>query len=310
MTEASCALAIGNFDGVHLGHQKLLADTVSYARNHNLVPATLTFYPHPTVVVAPDRVPLLLCSLEERIRLIKATGIQQVFVIPFTAELAALTPREFVRDFLVERFCARALFVGDNFRFGVKKAGTTETLRELAPEFGFEPRFLAPVTFRGEVVSSSAIRSHIANGQIYRANRLLGRVFSVSGKVVTGHGIGSRQTVPTLNLDPEPERIIPRGVYVSEILELPNGRRWESITNAGTRPTFNGKELTVETFLLSPFEEPAPSEIEVRFHHFIRPERHFPDSQSLKSQIFKDIARARSYWRHLRALATRIPSIY
>ncbi|MBV9441857.1 MAG: FAD synthetase family protein, partial [Acidobacteriaceae bacterium] len=118
MTEASCALAIGNFDGVHLGHQKLLADTVSYARNHNLVPATLTFHPHPTVVVAPDRVPLLLCSLEERIRLIKATGIQQVFVIPFTAELAALTPREFVRDFLVERFCARALFVGDNFRFG------------------------------------------------------------------------------------------------------------------------------------------------------------------------------------------------
>ncbi len=121
MTEAPCALAIGNFDGVHLGHQKLLAETVAFAREHGVAPATLTFHPHPTVIVAPDRVPPLICSLDERIRLIESTGIQQVFVVPFTNELAALSPREFVSEFLVNRFCARALFVGENFRFGVKK---------------------------------------------------------------------------------------------------------------------------------------------------------------------------------------------
>ena len=306
----SCALAIGNFDGVHLGHRKLLDDTIVYAQQHGLVPAALTFHPHPTVVVAPDRVPPLLCSLDNRIRLIEDCGIRQVFVVPFTPELAALSPREFVSEFLCNRFGARALFVGDNFRFGVKKAGTVGTLRELAPEFGFTPHALAPVTFRGERVSSSAIRDHLFNARIYRANRLLGRAFSLSGPVVSGHGIGSRQTVPTLNLQPEADRIVPRGVYVTETLEPSTGRRWESITNAGTRPTFDGTGLTVETFLLSPFEEPAPSTIEARFHHFIRPEQQFPDAQALKAQIFRDVARARAYWRHFARLRTSTPSIY
>ena len=131
------------------------------------------------------------------------------------------------------------------------------------------------------------------------ANRLLGRCFALNGPVVSGHGIGSKQTVPTLNLRPAPDQLVPRGVYITETFEVPAGRRWHSITNAGVRPTFGGEELTVETFLLSPFEEPTPSNIRVEFRRFIRTEQQFPDPQSLKAQILRDVRRAQAYWRRV-----------
>ncbi len=302
-----CALAIGNFDGVHLGHQELLRQTVRYAHDHSLIPATLTFHPHPTVVVAPDRVPLLICSIEERVRLLKATGIEQVFVLDFNHEVAALSPRDFVARFLAERFCVRASFVGDQFRFGYRKLGTPDTLRALAQEFHFVPHFLSPVIWRGDIVSSSAIRQQLTNGQVNHANHLLGRFFTLAGIVVTGHGIGSKQTVPTLNLKPSADRIIPRGVYVTKTLEPATGRHWRSITNCGIRPTFAGNELTVETFLLDPLEGSSPENIAVGFYHFIRPEMHFPDAQTLKAQILKDAARAQAYWRHFATLVKPAP---
>lgn len=305
-----CALAIGNFDGVHLGHQELLRQTVQYARAHSLTPAVLTFHPHPTVVVAPDRVPLLICSIEERVRLLKATGIEQVFVVEFNRELAALSPREFCAKFLVQSFGARASFVGDQFRFGSRKSGTPDTLRELGQELGFVPHFLPAVLWRGEIVSSSAIRQHLANSKIVHANHLLGRPFALTGTVVTGHGIGSKQTVPTLNLRPAADRIVPRGVYVTETIEPSTGRRWRSITNCGTRPTFAGDELTVETFLLDPLEGSSPQKIAVNFHHYLRPEKQFPDAQLLKAQILKDVQRAQAYWRLVAALVKPAPSIY
>ena len=291
------ALAIGNFDGVHLGHRALLDRALGYARGRSLVPGVLTFDPHPTVVVAPSRVPLMLTSLDERLQLLRRAGIEHVEVLSFDKNTAALSPREFVSQILVERLNTKAVFVGENFRFGSRKQGTPEILEALGREFGFEPHFLPPVTLRGEIVSSSAIRRHLLNGQINRANHLLGRCFSLSGQVVSGHGIGSKQTVPTLNLHPSSGRLIPRGVFVTETADIRDGRRWQSITNAGTRPTFNGDELTVETFLLSPFEPPAPVEITVEFRRFIRPERQFPDPAALREQIIRDVAQANAYWR-------------
>ncbi len=300
------SLAIGNFDGVHLGHRALIDRTIAFAREQSLTAAVLTFDPHPTVVVAPTRVPAMLISLEERLQLLHRAGIEHVEVLSFDRDTAALSPRGFVSQILVERLNTKAVFVGENFRFGFRKGGTPEVLRELGRELGFEPHFLPPVMLRGEIVSSSAIRQHLTDGRINRANHLLGRCFSLSGPVVSGHGVGSKQTVPTLNLVPSSGQLVPRGVFVTETVDTQDGRRWQSITNAGTRPTFNGEDLTVETFLLTPFEPPTPAGIRVEFRRFLRCERQFPDPAALRDQIMDDIARANSYWRRWSRFSGRV----
>lgn len=304
------ALAIGNFDGVHVGHQALLARTLTVAAPKNLIPSVLTFHPHPTSVVAPDRTPKLITNLEEKLRLLGSLGVGQIMVLPFTNEIAGTNPREFVSQILVESLKVGVVLVGENFRFGHKQAGTPATLRSLGQEFGFDSQFLAPVIVRGEIASSSAVRKHVSEGSVSRAARLLNRCFFVEGPVVSGHGIGSRQTVPTLNLLPDPDQVLPRGVFVTETLELPSGRRWPSITNVGNRPTFQGEELTIETYLLEPLAEPSPERIQVHFRRFLRAERPFPDAASLKAQILRDVGRAQTYWRRAANLSRLTPSIY
>ena len=305
-----CALAIGNFDGVHIGHKALIREVVRYASDKNLRAAALTFDPHPTAVLAPDKVPPQICSLGQRLELLEQAGVEQVFVQPFTAELAAFSPEQFVEDVLVNKLNTKAVFVGENFRFGNRQSGTPEVFRALGERYGFTTCFMRPVTFRGEVVSSTAVRGYVAAGKVVHAAHLLGRCFSLKGKVVSGHGIGSRQTVPTLNLRMPANQIAPRGVFVTHTRDLHDGRRWTSITNAGIRPTFGGDEFTVETFLLDPLEGDTPREIEVAFRHFVRPERQFPNADELKEQILKDVARAKAYWRHARKLLQPLSSIY
>ena len=292
-----CALSIGNFDGVHIGHQALLSEMTAFASETGLAPAVLTFYPHPTVVVAPDRTPPMISTLDQRLWLLGAAGATRILVLAFTPEVARLSPEEFVREILVGALETKAVFVGQNFHFGHKQAGTPDTLRVLGAELGFMTRFIKPITWRGETVSSSAIRQYLGQGNVSRAGRLLGRCFSLEGAVVEGRGVGSKQTVPTLNLRPAAGQLVPRGVYITETHEPSSARRWGSITNCGVRPTFGGDELTIETFLLSPLEGAAPQEIEVRFRRFVREERQFPTPEALKAQIFKDMARAQSYWR-------------
>lgn len=299
-----CALSIGNFDGVHLGHRTLLKQTERTAAMHGWRTGVLTFHPHPTAIIAPERAPKMLCSLQERLRLLESAGAERIMVLPFTRGIALMSPETFVREVVVEALGAHAVVVGQNFRFGHKQAGTPDVLAELGQRFGIETHFLAPVTSRGEVVSSSAIRKHVAEGNMSRAGRLLGRCFSVEGDIVTGRGIGSTQTVPTLNLQPGSEMIPANGVYISAAEDLENGRRWQSITNVGMRPTFEGEGITIETFLLSPFDGKTPERIRLEFHRFVRQERKFPDAQALKSQIFKDVARAKSYWRRIDKLQT------
>jgi riboflavin kinase/FMN adenylyltransferase len=305
-----CALAIGNFDGVHIGHQLLLREATRYASEHRLVPAALTFHPHPTSVVAPQRRPEMICTVEERVRLLHAAGAENVLVLPFTLETSRMTPREFVEKVLIDALGTRAVFVGENFRFGVRQSGTPEVLAELGRELDFEPHFLPPVVVRGEMVSSSVIRGEIAKGRVVRAGRLLNRWFSLRGDVVAGQGVGSKQTVPTLNLQPTPGLVSPRGVYVTETLDLDAERVWPSVTNVGTRPTFEGDELTIETFLLSALEGQAPRSIEVRFQHYVRAERRFESPAELKAQIMRDVGRAQTFQRRLRRLQKPVPSIY
>jgi riboflavin kinase/FMN adenylyltransferase len=294
-----CAVTIGNFDGVHLGHRTLIRQTQQIARAHGWITGVLTFDPHPTAVVAPERAPRLICSLRERIRLLESAGAEHILVLPFTREIAEMNPREFVTTVLDETLNAHAVVVGQNFRFGYKQLGDTATLAQLGAELAFEPHVLAPITSRGEMVSSTAIRRHIQNGNVARAGRLLGHCFSVWGDIVRGRGIGSKETVPTLNIRPGAEIVPAQGIYVTETEDARNGRRWHSVTSVGTNPTFGGGELTIETFLLSPFDGRDPKRISVSFRRWLREERTFPTAEALRAEILHDVERAETYWRRL-----------
>ena len=301
------AVSIGNFDGVHLGHRTLIRQTQQIARAHGWATGVLTFHPHPTTVVAPERAPRLICSLEERVRLLESAGAERILVLPFTPEIAEMTPREFVETVLDDALNARAVVVGQNFRFGNKQLGDTAVLAQLGSELAFEPHFLAPITSRGQLVSSTAIRRHLQRGNVSRAGRLLGRCFSLSGDIVTGRGIGSKKTVPTLNIRPGLEIVPAQGIYITETQDAADGRRWHSVTSVGTNPTFGGKELTIETFLLSPFDGRDPKRICLSFRRWLREERTFATAEALRAEILRDVNRAEAYWRRVEQVAHRLP---
>jgi riboflavin kinase / FMN adenylyltransferase len=292
-------VTIGNFDGVHAGHRQLLRRVVELGRENNLKPAVLTFDPHPTRVVAPQRAPRLLTTVEERIALIREQGVQDVVVLPFTTEVAQLSPEEFVQRIVVGQLHARIVMVGDNFRFGHKQAGDIKTLSELGVRFGFQTHVVDAVRRRGRVVSSSEIRRLIEEGNVAMAGRLLERSYALSGDVVSGHGIGSKETVPTLNLKTPAEVIPANGVYITRTRDCESGDRWNSITNVGTRPTFDGDSLSIETFLLSSFDGLTPGRIGVEFCRRLRAERKFESADALKQQIFRDVGRAQTFFRRL-----------
>jgi riboflavin kinase/FMN adenylyltransferase len=294
-----CAVTIGNFDGLHIGHRGIMRRVVEVARAHGWKAAAVTFDPHPTRLVAPERAPRLLTTPEQRCELMRQEGIEQILILPFTAEIARLSPEEFVRQILVEKLDARAVLVGENFRFGHRAAGDFRTLRDLGQQYGFETQVVEHVHWRKHLVSSSEIRRAIADGRVSLACRMLGRPYALEGSVVHGEGIGSKQTVPTLNLDTAAEVLPAHGVYVTRTHDLEGSRQWPSITNIGVRPTFNGHKLTVETFLLAPLEGETPRKIRVEFLRWVRSERKFEDAVALKTQIMRDVGRAQSYFRRL-----------
>lgn len=296
------AVAMGNFDGVHVGHRALIAAMSENAHRRNLARGVITFHPHPTVLVAPDRVPPMITTLDDRIALLEALGVQKILVLPFTNELSRCSPEEFVSEVLVDALETKATFVGDNFHFGHRQAGTPAVLTELSRKYDFEAHFLKPITYRGKVVSSSEIRKALNDHRLLFASRLMERCFSVAGDVVTGQGIGSRQTVPTLNILPAPDQLLLRGVYITQTFDLESNRRWPSITNVGVRPTFPGDGVTIETYLLSALTGNSPKAIRVEFRRFVRDERLFENAEALKKQILRDVGRAQAFWRRVEKL--------
>jgi len=292
-------VTIGNFDGVHLGHRLIMRRVVALARETKCTPTVLTFDPHPAQVLAPDRAPKLLMTVDQRVRAMQSEGIEAVLLIPFSMEFAALTPEQFAEQILTRTLHANAILVGEDFRFGCKQAGSIHTLRELGERLGFRVEPIPGIARNGERISSTQVRTLITNGQVSRACRLLGEPFTLEGNVVRGHGIGSKQTVPTLNLAPESEVMPKTGVYVTRTCDLGSSREWRSITNVGYRPTFDGTGLTIETFLLDPLTGESPQRIAVRFLTFIRDERRFESPEALKSQIMRDIRVAERLHRRL-----------
>lgn len=289
-------VTIGNFDGVHAGHQHLFRELVQASQERRVRPTVLTFHPHPAAVVAPERAPRLLTTGEERCELMGAEGIERVLILPFTMDVARLNPAEFVEQILVRTLGAKIVLVGENFRFGHKQAGDTRMLAELGQKYGFETRIVDAVKCRRRVVSSSEVRRAIEAGNVALACRLLNRPYGISGEVVEGRGVGSKQTVPTLNLRTNAQ-ILPRnGVYITRTSG--DGRRWNSITNIGYRPTFGDNDaLSIETFLLEPLSGEAPKTIRVEFLRRVRDEKKFEDADQLKAQILRDVGRAQTYFR-------------
>lgn len=290
------ALTIGNFDGVHAGHGEIMRRLTAEARKRGLTATVMTFDPHPARVLAPERAPLLIQTISQRLRSLEREGIEATLLIPFSRDFAALSPEEFAGGVLAGALKARVVMVGEDFRFGYKQAGNIETLRELGIRYGFELQPMDAVQGRGARVSSTRIRELIAAGKVSGACRLMGAPFALEGPVVPGFGIGSKKTVPTLNLAAENELLPKVGVYVTRTRDRNNpARTWRSITNVGYRPTFDGDTLTVETFLLDGAPDPAPERIEVSFLTFVRDEMRFESPEMLKARILRDVAAAKSF---------------
>jgi riboflavin kinase / FMN adenylyltransferase len=289
--------AVGNFDGVHLGHRRILSGVIDEARRLSVRAVAITFDPHPEQVLHPARAPQLLTPLAERLRLMARTGLDGVLVLPFDAALAALPAREFVRRILVDALAVRSVHEGHNFRFGHRAAAGVSELAAMGAEFAFTVCVHEAVRVRGMEVSSSAVRALVAAGDVRRARWMLGRPFAVLSTPARGRGIGSRLVVPTINLASYDGLLPALGVYVTR-LRL-NGRAFQAVTNVGNRPTFGEASFAVESHILDfePVEMNEETPIELEFLMRLRGEREWPSPEALKAQILKDVARAKRYFR-------------
>jgi riboflavin kinase/FMN adenylyltransferase len=286
------AATIGNFDGVHTGHRKILEDVAQRAHQSHWMPAVLTFDPHPTKILRPAAAPLQIETLAQRLEGFSRFGIEAVLVLPFTLELAQVTARDFVEKFLVQTMGAKAMLVGESFRFGHRQEGDVALLEKLGDKFGFEVDVIAPVGDGNSIVSSSAIRQAVSDGRMEDARHMLGRSFALAGEIRPGTGKGRELVVPTLNLTTTQELLPKNGVYATE--SVVGGKTYQSVTNIGVRPTFNGQQLAIESHLFD-FSEALTSAMEVRFKSRLRDEQKFPNVDALREQVLRDIEAAKKF---------------
>jgi len=248
--------AIGNFDGVHCGHRRILAAAVDQARSLGIRSIAVTFDPHPSRLLRPDHPTRLITPMHERVKLLADTGISAVFVLPFDDHLAGLTAERFVRSILVDILAVRSLHEGGNFRFGHHAEAGVEQLRQFGAIHGFSVEVHTPVRTHGIEVSSSAIRAAVAAGNMRRARWMLGRPFSLRSTQARGRGIGTRLLVPTVNLAPYSELLPAFGVYVTRLTIA--GRSFQAVTNVGNRPTFGEPSFAVDRRRRPTRDETAP----------------------------------------------------
>jgi len=289
-------ISVGNFDGVHRGHQKVLAQVVRRANEHGARSLAVTFEPHPTRILRPDVAPTLITPLPRKLELLAATGLDAVLVLPFSRDLSLTPPRKFAEEILGKRLRALEVHEGANFHFGHKAQGDVRKLAEYGREAGYEVKIYPEMKVRGDKVSSSRIRELLKEGKVARARQLLGRVFSLVSTPGRGRGYGHKYTVPTINLSQYDELVPGDGVYVTRTRI--NGECFDSVTNAGYRPTFGQESFAVESHLLNfhPIELTAQTEVELFFMYRLRGEIKFPSVEALREQIARDVRRARHYF--------------
>jgi len=282
---AGVALALGNFDGVHLGHRALFKEAAEHGR-----PGALTFEPHPGKVLQPELAPRLITPLPRKLQLLEGAGLDVVVVLPFTLDFARTPARDF-EAMLLDQARIRALIVGRDYTYGAQRAGTVATLTEAAMSRGAVVAVVEPVTVNGVVASSSRVREYILEGRVGAARALLGRPFDLDGVVVKGDGRGRSIGFPTANVDTHGELLPASGVYA---VRVGTGDRWHGgAANIGTKPTFGGSAVTVEVHLLDWSGDLYGQEVRVEFLERLRAERRFASVSELTAQIKRDIEEAR-----------------
>jgi riboflavin kinase/FMN adenylyltransferase len=295
----STIAAVGNFDGVHCGHREILTSVVQEARKTGAQALAITFDPHPEQFLRPAAAPKLLTPIPVRLQLLASTGVDAVLVLPFDAALAKVRARDFVQHVLVDRLHVSAMHEGGNFRFGHRAEGGVMELQGFGAEFGFHVHLHRAVRVHGIEISSSAVRGLVAAGDMKRARWMLGRPFRVHSTQGRGRGVGTRLLVPTVNLAKYDDLLPAFGVYVTRLTI--GDRCFQAVTNVGNRPTFEGVGFGVETHILNfePVEMDENTPLQLEFLMRLRREMEWPSPEALKAQIFKDVARAKRYFRLL-----------
>jgi riboflavin kinase/FMN adenylyltransferase len=286
------SVALGNFDGVHRGHQEILRRTVNTAHAKGRDAVVYTFDPHPRLVL--QKVPEVprITTPSERARILELLGIDVLILAEFTPEFAIQSPEEFVENVLVEELGTRNLFIGENYRFGRNRSGTPHTLKKMSRDLGFVVHVVPPVRFGDVQVSSSLIREHVSKGEISQANILLGREFTIQGRVIHGHHRGKGLGYPTANIKPEVKLHPPEGVYAA-FCQTEDTVVHRAVMNIGYNPTFQDRRVSYELHILDYDGELYGEFLTAYIVDRLRPEMRFSDGEHLKAQIAKDVERAR-----------------
>ncbi len=287
--DSNTVVTIGTFDGVHLGHQKILAETAAKAKEYGGRNFLITFDPHPRTVVSENYKMKLLTTTKEKIELLEKFGIQNTFVVKFTKEFAELSSEDFVREIICKKIGAKHLVIGYDHKFGKDRAGDFHTLSELGEKYDFDVSMVPPVELDGEIISSTLIRRNLLAGKIRKANKMLGREYSLVGKVVKGSMRGRTLGFPTANLEIEDEeKLIPsNGVYVAKVRFA--GKIKFGLLNIGFRPTFeDDDQLFIEVHIFDFQEDIYNFELKIEFLEYLRPEIKFGSKEELIAQIEKD----------------------
>jgi riboflavin kinase/FMN adenylyltransferase len=302
----STVLSVGNFDGVHCAHKKVLREVVERAEQLGAKSVAVTFEPHPVRILRPEMAPKLLTPLTEKLRLLAETGLDATLVLPFNRDVSLTTPRDFAEKILRKRLNALEVHEGANFHFGHKAEGNVDKLVEFGREFGFKVCVYPEIEIRGQIVSSSNIRQLLREGDVSSARHLLGRPFGITAPPGRGRGYGHKYTVPTINLARYDEMVPANGVYITRA-KL-DSHVFDSVTNVGNRPTFGEDSFAIETHLLNfhEIEVTAETNVELSFLKWLRPEMKWPDVDALRAQISKDVHRARRYFHLQKLLAQKV----
>ncbi len=291
-TAKGCVAALGTFDGVHLGHKKVISKAAAFAKKTGLPCIVVTFHPHPKSVVNPLRKPLLLTTVEERAMLMNELGINAMAVLTFDKELENTGYKDFARKTLKDRFKARAVFIGRDYAFGRGREGNPFKLKKLGVSMGFLSFPVADKELAGTPVKSTLIRTLLREGHFSRAIRLLGHPYMIAGTVVPGYGRGRELGYPTANVKTESDKLIPKsGVYAGEAVI--NGKKFDCVVNIGSRPTFGARDITVEAHLLGFDGDISGRNITLFLKRRLRDEKKFKSVKALIRAIKADIGRVR-----------------
>lgn len=288
------AVALGNFDGVHLGHQELIKHTVEKAKADGLKAAVFTFSNHPKNLLPKEKRVKSILTTSEKEDIIASLGVDYLFNVPFTKAIMSMDPVDFIDELLIGRFNMKAAFCGFNYHFGFKALGSPEVLRKEGEAKGFEVCEMAPYKIKGDIVSSSLIRTLVASGQVEKCKTYMGRHYDIGGEVVVGNRLGRKLGFPTSNLIIDPDMVTPpNGVYVTNCIY--NGVSYPSVTNVGIKPTIGTYNKNVETHIFNFDKELYGKHITVEFLKKTRDEVKFDDVRDLSEQIVRDCREARAY---------------